>query len=216
MGRIPDPDITQSREDDDYADPIDVLGNENIYDEPIKCLGHDTETHKEEVKTHEEKTTSSNTIPHVNSSNLASSSEHDCGSYLNRKQSLSNLFHKISGRKGKEDTTGKGVSVKCSHEKGRKFSLQEHRLSSAIYKLVKGHNLAEPQKLFKDSSYQLDSSSWEFLNQTDADDDILLKNCFSSKRDMNHRAQSEDNFSIYESECDSGRSTMDSTQLNAS
>merc|ERR1712098_847956 len=96
----------------------------------------------------------------------------------------------------------------------RKASLQERRLSNAITKLI---SLPSFVKNTLGESYQVDSSSWEFLNK-DVDDD-----CWNNKDDqktndhynrklINNKQASKD--SVYESEYDSS-STLDSSSSSS-
>ena len=75
-----------------------------------------------------------------------------------------------------------------------------------LYALVKGETPGGHKE--EEGSYQVNSSSWEFINE-EGNEDTRLSNCFQSKREDS----AVDSRSIYEEEySDSGRSTMDSSQ----
>ena len=130
----------------------------------------------------------------------------ETGKNVKRKLSLGNILRKIS--------TG---SVQGS---GRKTSLQERRLSSAFAKLI---TLPTFGKRTLGEGYQVDSSSWEFLNRDVEDECWNKKVNHDIPEDVDDTAEdleftkykhpSQD--SLYESEYDSSY-TMESSSSSSS
>merc|ERR1712106_1031556 len=207
-------------EEDDYSDPFDAIENENIYNEPILESNNDwpesnvpsaqatMQSVESSLSSHQKANNGPLSIPNINTQEGHTKTE----LHSSRKHSLGMLFSKISSGHSKQDKTETENTKNEGQGKRRKFSLQEHRLSSVIYNLVKGQALSKPPGKWISGSYQTNSSSWEFLNQ-DENENTCLNNCFEVRKGEVEATQSEDKKSLYESECDSGRSTMDSTHI---
>ena len=104
--------------------------------------------------------------------------------------------------------------------KKRKTSLQEGSLGSALSKMI---TLPLCMKRTFDENYQVDSSSWEFLNRN-VEDDCASKNLNKEvTKDKNgkseniypRRKQYSSTDSLYESEFDSCCSSLSSTILSS-
>jgi len=199
--------------DEDYAFPVDAVNEDtgtNIYENPI----HPTEQSDGNssapgtvISIRSQRSEDSSmrygvdTVNHSDSDNAVRTSL-DPPAYSKRKLSLGVILRKIS--------TG---SVHSGNK--RKTSLQERRLSSAFNKLI---TFPMFMKNTLGESYQVDSSSWEFLNK-DVEDDCWnkkvnikeeLKNMDDKRQLTNNKHPSKD--SLYESEYDSSpNSTMESS-----
>jgi len=111
-----------------------------------------------------------------------------------RKLSLGNMLRRISARK---ISTAEPIA--------------EKRISSVLAKLVGGGDGASRRAF--GGSYQVDSSSWEFLNK-DLEDDIGSKKDsfqYKSKTEHHQLCDTRSKDSVYDSECDSGSSTLHSS-----
>jgi len=186
-------------EAEDYAVPVDAVNEDaehNIYDNPIypsnqpdipsNAPGKDIN-----IRSHRLSDTNIRYGVDMDSDNLIRSSL-DHPVFSKRKLSLGIILRKISSG--------------SLHGNTRKTSLQERRLSNAFTKLI---TLPTFLKNTLGEGYQVDSSSWEFLNKdTDVHDwdENEKRDKRNLKKDIKHTSKD----SVYESEYDSS-STMDSS-----
>merc|ERR1719325_263548 len=158
-----------SEEEADYAFPLDAVTEENsehsIYENPHSSSSEvDTRTDivMEPLSPLEESDEGGDTESspgdtfsqsHNNNNSSSHSSNSNTGSSERRKLSLGVILRKLSS----------GSQHQPAAAKERKTSLQEKRLSTAISKLITP--IFERRSLGMSESYQVNSSSWEFLNQ---------------------------------------------------
>jgi len=162
---------------------------DNIYDNPTypttsTALGN-------AINTRTQRLPGTNIGHGVDTDNALRSSIHHPG-LTKHKLSLGVILRKIS--------TGSLNGV------ARKTSLQEKRLSNAFAKLI---TLPTFVKNTLGESYQVDSSSWEFLNK-DAGDHCWEEDENTDKRRLNKDTKHPSKDSLYESEYDSS-STLESS-----
>jgi len=192
------------KDEDDYAFPVDAVNEDaehNIYEDPIIPSNRAVSAQGTGISIRTQRFSDSNMRYGGDVDNYSDSDEiitkpidhQDLGK---RKLSLGVILRKLS--------TGSLQGGK------RKASLQERRLSNAITKLI---SLPSFIKNTLGESYQVDSSSWEFLNK-DVDDDCWNNkddqktNDHYNRKSLNNKQASKD--SVYESEYDSS-STLDSS-----
>eukprot|EP00090_Calanus_glacialis_P010264 TRINITY_DN18651_c0_g1_i1.p1 TRINITY_DN18651_c0_g1~~TRINITY_DN18651_c0_g1_i1.p1 ORF type:complete len:600 (-),score=110.92 TRINITY_DN18651_c0_g1_i1:181-1980(-) len=205
--------------DDDYAFPVDAVNEDkepNIYENPIHPSEQSDDNNSAPgpvISIRSQRLSDSNMryggdgAKNSGSDNVIRTSVVEPAVINKRKLSLGVIFRKIS--------TG------SAHGSKRKTSLQERRLSSAFTKLI---TLPMFVKNTLGESYQVDSSSWEFLNR-DVEDE-----CWKEKVNKNDKHNNKDDKgketqltsnkhpskdSLYESEYDSS-STMGSSSSSSS
>jgi len=194
------------KEYDDYACPVDAVkedGEYNIYETPIFPPDNPNSALGTVISIRTKRFSDSNmryggdVDNDSDEDDLLRTTSHNQG-LSKRKLSLGVLLRKIS--------TGSLQAGK------RKASLQERRLSNAFAKLITFPSLVK-NKLGE--SYQVDSSSWEFLNKNvdDPSSDKDNMTDIQRKRGLIDRKHSSKD-SLYESEYDSS-STLDSSSSSS-
>ena len=195
--------------DVDYACPMDAVkedGEQNIYENPLTSTDRTSSPPGSMIGSKQQRYSDSNMkyggyVDNNSHSEDIFKTSLDCQGLSKRKLSLGVILRKIS--------TGSLQAGK------RKASLQEKRLSSAFTKLISFPSLVKNNI---GESYQVDSSSWEFLN-TDISDSSNFKNndCqiteHQGREFRNNKHPSKD--SVYESEYDSS-STLESSSSSSS
>jgi len=192
------------RYEDDYAFPVDAINEDaeqNIYEDPLIPSDKTSSALGTGINIRTQRFSDSNMryggdVDNNSDIDQMNSAFRNHREQTKRKLSLGVIFRKISG--------GSLQGGK------RKASLQERRLSNTFTKLM---NFPTFVKNTLGESYQVDSSSWEFLNK-DVEDDCWIEkgekksNDHQTTKFINDKHPSKD--SLYESEYDSS-STLDSS-----
>ena len=193
---------------DDYACPVDAVKEDveqNIYEAPMMHCENTSSAPGSVISIRKQRFSDSNMryggdVNNKSDNDYSTEYSHNPQRKFQRKLSLGVIWRKISAG-----------SLQASK---RKTSLQERRLSNAFTKLI---NFPTTMTNSLVESYQVDSSSWEFLNK-DARDFCL--NDSHDKANDHHKRELKNNKhpskdSLYESEYDSS-STLGSSSSSTS
>merc|ERR1719228_758497 len=148
---------------DDYSYPVDALNEyaeENNYEDPIYPIHKVLVDEKNEAPGTEVRHSRSN----LRDTNIRFNADTE---YLHEKQITVVEARNVSRRKFSLGDILRKISAASIQGKKRKTSLQEGSLGSALSKMI---TLPICMKRTFDDSYQVDSSSWEFLNRNVEDD----------------------------------------------
>jgi len=210
---------SDDKDNDDYAFPVDAVKEDtepNIYENPIHPVeqSDDNIAAPGPVNSKRKQRLSDGNMRYgvdgdnnSGSVNIIRTSEVEPAVIIKRKLSLGVILRKIS--------TG------SAHGSKRKTSLQERRLSSGFTKMI---TLPMFVKNTLGEGYQVDSSSWEFLNK-DVEDECWNENVNTNEKLKNNDAEDKEaqltsnkhpsKDSLYESEYDSS-STLESSSSSFS
>jgi len=143
--------------------------------------------------------------------------------FLNNKDSLrTRMKHKSYAGMSRISET-ENVSAEWNNspirQANRKFSLGTvlRRLSTnTLFKRDNNLDKQEDSDELSDSEFendegefQINSSSWEYINKTDESNNIHIGNCFKSKLSNTHNHGSSNNTTFYKYDFDSGISTLE-------
>merc|ERR1711970_1491838 len=193
---------------DDYACPVDAVredAEQNTYEAPMMHCENTSSAPGTVISIRKQRFSDSNMryggyVNNKSDNDYLTEYSHEHPRKFQRKLSLGVIWRKISAG--------------SLQARKRKTSLQERRLSNAFTKLIKfpttmANSLVE--------SYQVDSSSWEFLNKDTRD---FCLNGSHEKTNDHHKRELKNNKhpskdSVYESEYDSS-STLGSSSSSTS
>jgi len=201
-------------EDEDYAFPLDAIKEEvdqSIYENPAQQPRR-IDNGREMI---DNTLDSKNEVVPSQISDPVNKPEHDDDYHDSFMETANNNINNNGDkRKLSLGVIFRKLSTGSQQNNERKLSLQEKRLSTAITKLI---TLPIFERRTLGESYQVNSSSWEFLNK-DTDDECWDKSGDKTKDGPQQKDIKENKYmekhpstdSLYESEFDSS-STMEST-----